>query len=196
MELGRCKGSSRDPAGGDAGPRGRRRLADPRSEPGGLASRAGAWARGTDTSPRREATGGQWSRGSRAPGKWLSAGAAWSLRSLDAEVEGPEAPRLRGCNNERNNSDLPTCWESSVLGFPACGVGVVLKLELVVRVVAGASRTSVVCGRLAAAFALLLRLAGEVTPELRREPCLAQEELGLAGCGLSYHSISRVVDSL
>lgn len=134
-------------------------------------------------------------RGSRAPGRLLSAGAGWSLRSLDAEVEGPEAPSLRGCKNERNNSDLPTCWESSVLGFPACGVGVVLKLELVVRV-AGAGRTSVVCGRLAAAFALLLRLAGEATPELRREPCLAQEELGLAGWGLSYHSISRGADSL
>lgn len=197
MELGRCKGSSRDPAGGDAGPRGRRRLADPRSEPGGLASRAGAWARGTDTSPRRGAPGGQWSRGSRALGRLLSAGAGWSLRSLDAEVEGPEAPSLRGCKNERNNSDLPTCWESSsVLGFPACGVGVVSKLELVARVMAGASSTSVVCGRLAAAFALLLWLAGEVTPELRREPCLAQEELGLAGCGLSYHSVSRAADSL
>lgn len=60
------------------------------------------------------AAGSNWGsveRGSRAPGRLLSAGAGWSLRSLDAEVEGPEAPSLRGCKNERNDSDLPTRWE-------------------------------------------------------------------------------------
>lgn len=194
MELGRCKGSSRDPAGGDAGPRCRRRLADPHSESGGLASRAGAWACGTDPSPRRGATGGSVERGSRAPGRLLSAGAGWSLRSLDAEVEGPEAPSLRGCKNERNDSDLPTRWESSVLGPPACGVGVVLKLELVVRVMAGA-------GRLRRLRALRGCLCTSLAAGWRSDPrapegaCLAQEELGLAGCGLSY-SISRGADSL
>lgn len=112
----------------------------------------------------------------------------WLISTLPGREggEGPEAPRLRGCKNARNNFDLPTCWESAVLGFPPCGLG--LKVALGRACDAGASRTSIVCGSLAAASALLLRLAGKVAPELRKEPCLAQEELRLASCGLSYHS--------
>lgn len=112
----------------------------------------------------------------------------WLISTLPGRDggEGPGAPRLRGCENARSNFDLPTCWESAVLGFPPCGLG--LKVGLGRACDAGASGASVVCGSLAAAFALLLWLAGQVTPELRKEPCLAQEELRLASCGLSYHS--------
>lgn len=110
----------------------------------------------------------------------VRAGWAWgAVSAVPGQSRSPEAPRRTGCQNERNNLDLPTCWESSVLVLPPCELGVGLKLAWVVRVMAGPAEPPSTAGRKGALGGCLDTLAAgrQGDPRTQREPCLTQGEL-------------------
>lgn len=172
----RCKGGGAGEPGCALVPRWSplsRRLADLRAEPGGLASRTGA-AGARAGSPRGREAGLAGTR------YLVRAGWAWgAVSAVPGQSRSPEAPRRTGCQNERNNLDLPTCWESSVLVLPPCELGVGLKLAWVVGVMAGPAEPPSTAGRRGALGGCLDTLAAgwQGDPRTQREPCLTQGEL-------------------
>lgn len=141
--------------GCDAGPRCPWRPADLRAEPGGLEPPTGAGRRdGSD-------------QGSGEPGPAGSGEVTGSDLGLRWGGGEPDAARLRGGRNQWRHLDLASCWESSVLVFPACGLGVGLKLAGVAHVMAGPPNLHPSGGRSVAALAPPLPVAWPGDPAAR-----------------------------